>query len=212
MVSLHGYVSVAPPVGATDSSSQTRYVLELSKMLSELGYAVDIWMRRMEDQTEIDVINDLMRIIRIPCGGLDFLPREELWRHLPEWSDLALEHIGKTGVRYEFFNSHYWDAGMAAQFLSAILNVPHIHTPHTLGIWQQHQLENKFPGRGAVFETQYHFQRQIMEERRLYGDCDLVVALNEIQLELLSRDYDVPSDKLRLAAAFAPEIAPPQER
>lgn len=198
MISTHGYVAAVPPLGAADTGGQVVYVLELSKKLAQLGYEVDIWTRRFEGQPAIDLVNDRVRVIRIPCGGPKFVRKEDLWQELPEWADAALEVIERCDLKYEFINSHYWDAGMAGQFLSSVLNVPHIHTPHSLGIWKQRQMEQDYPKSRLAFEAQYNFSKRIMEERRLYGDCSLLVATTAPQFDLLAKDYDVPSEKIRL--------------
>jgi PAS domain-containing protein len=78
MVSTHGYVAGRPCLGAADTGGQVVYVLELSKKLAQLGYRVDIWTRRFEDQPEIEIIGPQVRIIRVPCGGRNFIPKEFL--------------------------------------------------------------------------------------------------------------------------------------
>ena len=113
MVSTHGYVAAEPPLGAADTGGQVVYVLELAKKLAQLGFEVDIWTRRFEDQPEIDVVNDRVRVLRMPCGGRNFLGKEHLVQHLAEWAENALRFIKKHGLKYQFFNSHYWDAGYA---------------------------------------------------------------------------------------------------
>ncbi len=198
MISTHGYVAANPPLGAADTGGQVVYVLELSKKLAQLGYEVDIWTRRFEDQPEIDVLNEHVRVIRVPCGGSEFIRKEDLWEHLAEWCDTAIAMIEAQGLTYEFVNSHYWDAGMAGQFLSSELSVPHIHTPHSLGLWKQKQMERDYPQSRPAFEKQYNFTRRIMEERRLYGDCALILATTPPQFDLLVTDYDVPSEKVRM--------------
>src|SRR5688500_10121690 len=86
MVSTHGYVAAEPPLGAADTGGQVVYVIELSKKLAQLGFEVDIWTRRFEDQPEIDIVNERVRVIRVPCGGRNFVDKEYLVRHLPEWA------------------------------------------------------------------------------------------------------------------------------
>ncbi|MGC4074561.1 MAG: glycosyltransferase [Nibricoccus sp.] len=141
MVSTHGYVAATPPLGAADTGGQVVYVLELSKKLAQLGFEVDIWTRRFEDQPEIDVVNERVRVIRIPCGGKKFIGKEYLVDYLAEWSENALRFINRHGLKYHFFNSHYWDAGVATQRLTEALDVPHIHTPHSLGLWKKQLME-----------------------------------------------------------------------
>lgn len=198
MVSTHGYVAAVPPLGAADTGGQVVYVLELSKKLAQLGYQVDIWTRRFEDQPEIEAVAERVRIIRMACGGKEFLGKEYLCDHLPEWNENALRFIEQHSLHYTFINSHYWDAGMAAQHLATVLKVPHVHTPHSLGLWKQRQMESDFPDSSAEFERRYNFARRIEEERKLYSDCDIVVATTPPQLDLIVRDYDVDEGKVRM--------------
>src|SRR5204862_6080973 len=107
MVSTHGYVASAPPLGAADTGGQVVYVLELSKKLAQLGYEVDIWTRRFEDQPEIDVVNERVRVIRVSCGGTNSLDKEYLVVHVGEWSENALRFIKRHKLKYQFFDSHY---------------------------------------------------------------------------------------------------------
>jgi mannosylfructose-phosphate synthase len=198
MVSTHGYIAAQPPLGAADTGGQVVYVLELSKKLAQLGYEVDIWTRRFEDQPEIEPVGEQVRIIRARCGGHNFIPKEYLYEKLPQWSENALRIINRQELRYEFVNSHYWDAGMAAQHLSEVLAVPHLHTPHSLGIWKQRQMESDYPGDAAKFEKQYNFTKRIHHERLLYESAHLVLATTPPQLELLVGDYEVPAAKCRM--------------
>ncbi|RYD62823.1 MAG: hypothetical protein EOP84_34220, partial [Verrucomicrobiaceae bacterium] len=133
MVSTHGYVAANPPLGAADTGGQVVYVLELSKTLARLGYFVDIWTRQFEGQPEIDVVNDKVRIIRVPCGGDEFVPKEYLYESLSDWINGALRLIARYELQYDFVNSHYWDGGIAGRALATLTGVPHLHTPHSLG-------------------------------------------------------------------------------
>ncbi len=198
MISTHGYVAANPPLGAADTGGQVVYVLELAKKLALLGHEVDIWTRRFEQQPELEHVAERVRIIRMPCGGTQFLPKEYLSDSLPEWNEHALRFIERHGLIYKFIDSHYWDAGLAAHHLSEVLDVPHIHTPHSLGLWKRRQMLSDFPDSKAKFEKRYNFERRIEAERKLYADCHLLVATTPPQLDLLVSDYDVPAAKVRM--------------
>lgn len=198
MVSTHGYVAAVPPLGAADTGGQVVYVLELSKKLADLGYEVDIWTRRFEDQPECDVVNERVRVIRVPCGGAKFLPKEYLYQKIPEWCENALRLIKRHGLKYEFIDSHYWDAGVAGQRLAETLDAAHIHTPHSLGIWKQRQMEKDFPGDSDKFEERYNFKQRIHHERLLYTSCALVIATTPEQLDVLARDYEIEEVSCRM--------------
>lgn len=198
MVSTHGYVAAVPPLGAADTGGQVVYVLELAKKLALLGYQVDIWTRRFEAQPELEHVSERVRIVRMPCGGDAFIGKEYLCEHLAEWNEHALRFIEKHGLVYKFINSHYWDAGLAAEHLSTVLGVPHIHTPHSLGIWKQRQMEADFPESAAELERRYNFAHRNNEERRLYSDSDILIATTPPQLDLIVKDYDVEPAKVRM--------------
>lgn len=198
MVSTHGYVAARPPLGAADTGGQVVYVLELSKKLAQLGYEVDIWTRRFENQPEFDILNDRVRVIRVPCGPREFVDKEYLVNHLGEWSENALRFIKKHRLRYEFFNSHYWDAGFATQRLAEALNVPHIHTPHSLGLWKKQLMEIDFPDDVKKFEKKYNFIQRINEETLLYRNCTEVIATTPPQVDMIVQDYGAPAEHVHM--------------
>jgi len=198
MISTHGYVASTPPLGAADTGGQVVYVLEIAKKLAQLGYEVDIWTRRFEDQEELDPVDDRVRIIRVPCGGDDFIPKEYLYRKLPEWGRNALQFIALHGLNYDFINSHYWDAGLAGEHLGKSLSIPHLHTPHSLGLWKLQEMERDYPEDRDHFEEKYNFSERIRHERLIYGSCDMVIATTPLQLDMLQENYGVPPSKCRM--------------
>ncbi len=198
MVSTHGYVAAEPPLGAADTGGQVVYVIELAKKLAQLGFEVDIWTRRFEDQPELDVVNERVRVLRVPCGGRAFLDKEYLVDHLDEWAEHALRLIGRHGLAYQFFNSHYWDAGYATQRLAEALTVPHLHTPHSLGLWKKQLMEKDYPDDAATFDRKYNFTRRILEETRLYRCCEQIIATTPDQLDMIVRDYGAPADRVAM--------------
>jgi mannosylfructose-phosphate synthase len=198
MVSTHGYVAADPPLGAADTGGQVVYVLELSKKLAQLGFEVDIWTRRFEDQPEMDIVNERVRVLRVPCGGRNFLDKEYLVRHLDEWMERARRLTQKHGLKYHFLNSHYWDAGYATQRLAEALKVPHIFTPHSLGLWKKQLMEKDFPDDAANFEKKYNFTQRINEETILCRTCDQVIATTPDQFDMIVKDYGAPPEHVTM--------------
>lgn len=196
MVSTHGYVAAAPPLGAADTGGQVVYVLELSKKLAQLGYEVDIWTRRFGEQPEEERCDNGVRILRVACGGPEFIAKEYLHRHIDEWCAGAARRIQREQLRYSFLNSHYWDGGLAGEGLCRTFGIRHLHTPHSLGVWKERQMRTDFPGDAARFELVYNFSERIRAERALYSDVHAVVATSPDQLGLLRGDYAVADEKL----------------
>ncbi len=198
LISTHGYVAAIPPLGAADTGGQVVYVIELARKFAQLGYTVDVYTRRFEDQPEFDDVDERVRVIRIPCGGPDFIPKEYLHRSLMEWCENALRFIKHNDLKYIFINSHYWDAGVAGQRLSEALSVPHIHTPHSLGIWKKRQMETDYPEKADTFEAEFNFSERIKHELIIYRSCDIVIATTPVQLDVLVEDYGLARNRVHM--------------
>ncbi|MFW6274338.1 MAG: glycosyltransferase [Spirochaetota bacterium] len=198
MISTHGYVAAEAPLGAPDTGGQVVYVLELSKKLSQFGTKVDIWTRQFEDQPQVEEVDENVRIIRMPCGGKDFIPKEYLYEKIPEWVKNALGYIKKNKLSYTFVNSHYWDAGLAGHMISEKLDIPHVHTPHSIGRWKKEQMETDYPEDAESFEEKYNFTDRIKYETMIYRSCDLLIATTPIQVDKIESDYDIPQKRIRM--------------
>ena len=199
MISTHGYVSPSPEFGKPDTGGQVVYVLELSKWLARLGYRVDIYTRQFDQLPQVEEVeSDLVRIIKIPCGGPDFLPKEWLCETIPEWIANAINYIRTQNLRYTAINSHYWDAGIAGQAIASQLHIPHLHTPHSIGSWKRENM----PGSPEELERKYNFQCRISIECSLYSKAAGVIATTPLQREILmGAPYGVSSQKINLIPA-----------
>ncbi len=195
MISTHGYVAANPPLGAADTGGQVVYVLELSKKFAALGYEVDIWTRRFADQPATEPVAPGVTLRRAPCGGPEFIRKEDLHAFIPEWCEHALRIIRAEGLGYAFIDSHYWDAGIAGQHLADVLDVPHLHTPHSLGSWKEKQMAE---GASAPDLAGYNFDVRIREETALYAAADMVIATTPEQTDLLTAGYDVPEERIKM--------------
>jgi len=193
MISTHGYVGATPQLGMPDTGGQVVYVLELSRCLGRLGYHVDILTRQFEDQPTEERLSSRVRVLRFPCGGDNFIPKETLCEHIPEWVNHVMDYIRESEVGYHFINSHYWDAGIAGQRLSEKLGIPHVHTPHSIGSWKRDNMD----GQTADLERKYNFQQRIREEKKIYDECDTLLATTPQQRDILrGHEYGVVNEKI----------------
>lgn len=198
LVSTHGYVAARPPLGAKDTGGQVVYVLETARKMAQMGYAVDVWTRQFQDQPECETLAPHARILRVPCGGKHFIPKEYLYRHLDEWSEGAIALMERQQLRYLFVNSHYWDGGLAGESLARANAVPHLHTPHSLGLWKQQQMSQDYPDSAQALEQQYNFSERIRLEREMYARAHKVLATTPVQTDMLRSGYGLASDRLAL--------------
>jgi mannosylfructose-phosphate synthase len=197
MISTHGYVAAEPELGKPDTGGQVVYVLELSRCLGQLGYEVDILTRQFQDQPMEEEVDERVRVLRFPCGGRDFIPKETLCNSIPEWVQRVGKYVAASPDEYTFINSHYWDAGLAGQALANRFRIPHFHTPHSIGSWKRDNMD----GDPAELEKKYNFCRRIREEKVIYDECDLLIATTPAQREILTNsegEYNVPAGKIRV--------------
>ena len=192
MLSLHGYVSAEPEFGLPDTGGQVVFVLEIAKRIAEAGFEVDIVTRRFEDQPETDQIDERLRIWRIPFGGNDFVRKEDMHDHLDEFVSRFSAAVQDEGLSYRWVNSHYWDAGYAGDRIAALLELPHIHTPHSLGSWKKANT----PGDREELERTYRFGERILTESETFRRSDAVIATTRYQSRLMTDDYEVSLERV----------------
>lgn len=195
LISTHGYVAARPPLGRQDTGGQTVYVLEVARALARRGVVVDVFTRGFEDQPSEERAAENVVVRRFPCGGDGFIPKERLHRHIPEWCERALERVQREGWRYDWINSHYWDAGLAGRILASRLKAPHVFTPHSLGEWKRVNT----PGAAVELEAVHNFRARIAAEREICRRADGVVATTSDQSDVLqSEPYELSSRRIRI--------------
>jgi mannosylfructose-phosphate synthase len=195
MISTHGYVGAEPEFGKPDTGGQVVYVLELSKCLARLGFEVDILTRRFEGQSKVERVADRCRVMRFPCGGNDFIPKETLWEHIPEWVENVREFARAKRRKYGYILSHYWDAGIAGQSLAQHMHIPHVHVPHSIGSWKRDNMD----GDPDENERKYNFKRRIREEKAIYDECDGLIATTPQQRDIVTDsndEYNMPRENV----------------
>jgi mannosylfructose-phosphate synthase len=197
MISTHGYVAAEPELGKPDTGGQVVYVLELSRCLANLGYEVDILTRQFDNQPSEEEVDERVRVLRFPCGGREFIPKETLCHAIPEWVQRVGKFVAASPDEYAFINSHYWDAGLAGQGIANRFRIPHFHTPHSIGSWKRDNMD----GDPQELEKKYNFRRRIREEKVVYDECDLLIATTPAQREILTSgegEYNVPAGKVKV--------------
>ncbi|UCG50847.1 MAG: glycosyltransferase [Candidatus Latescibacterota bacterium] len=192
MLSVHGYFDPVPILGATDTGGQVTYVIELSKALAELGIQVDIYTRRFGGRSEVDPVNDDVRVIRIPCGNDEFIRKEDLFPNLDEYVDNMESYIHENGLNYDLIHSHYWDAGYVGRNLADRFKLPFIYTAHSLGAWKKEQMG----GNPEEMEELFKFKERIHWENIIFRRATAQTVTTLDGKETYKRLYDFESPHL----------------
>ena len=117
MLSIHGYFDPVPELGKIDTGGQVLYVLNIARSLAKDGINVDIYTRWFDpDKKQIETFPDTpnIRIIRIPAGGWEFIPKEKIYDVLPELAKNMIGFINDNSLNYDLFHGHYVDGGIVA--------------------------------------------------------------------------------------------------
>jgi len=145
--------------------------------------------RGFEDQPEFDIVNENFKVWRIPFGGNDFIRKEDMHDHLGKFVTNFLSKSRSISSSYDIVYSHYWDAGWAGQKIAEEFNIPHIHTPHSLGWWKKQNMGKQMDEK--QMEKTYRFVERIEKEFFVFQMCNHVIATTEPQHALLTEHYDV---------------------
>jgi mannosylfructose-phosphate synthase len=197
MLSTHGYFDPVPTLGITDTGGQVVYVLELSKALARIGIRVDIYTRWFDkSKPQVDPVPGFpqVRVIRIPCGNWEFVPKEFIYDLLPELSSNMIRYISMNNLNYDLFHGHYVDAGIVMLDVAKYFEKPSYFTAHSLGAWKRDQMG----GDENEMELKFNFKHRISEELRIFKAVKGQTMTSSVQLEKLNSLYNFTSDNIEI--------------
>lgn len=175
----------------SDTGGQTKYVLEFGKALGQKSISNNIYIftRLIDDRRfssdyalKEEKIGKNIKIIRIRCGGKRYIKKEKLWNYLDEFVDNCLRFIKENSLSFDIIHSHYADAGYIAMELSKYLNIPFIHTGHSLGISKREKLLNSGMSMSRI-ESEYNISRRIKTENEIIQKALFIITSTDQEIE-----------------------------
>ncbi len=193
LVNVHGLIRGNNPEYGRDADTggQVRYVLELAQALSTCHRVgrIDILTRQVVEDglstdyaTPTEPLTHNVHIIRLACGPLGYLRKELLWLYLPEFTNAALDYLLSMSHRPSIVHSHYADAGLVGSILAKKLDIPHLHTSHSLGRVKQLKLQEAGITLSEI-ETHYNISQRIKAEEQTFKSADLIFASTTQEVE-----------------------------
>ena len=167
-----------------DFGGQLVYVKETALALAELGHRVDIVTRQIDDpewpefseRVEKYPESDDVRIVRIPCGPDEFLPKEQLWPHLgTEWLEGIIEFYENQEEFPDVATAHYGDGGLVGALLKKDKGINYTFTGHSLGGQKMDRFDASRDNL-AELDERFNFARRIFAERVAMNRADQVIT------------------------------------
>ena len=176
-------------LGGKDTGGMNVYVRDLTRYLGEQGIHADVFTRSQDEHVP-HVLHDLgygNRIVHIPAGPENPLPKEELYSHLDTFTTNIEQFAQSKGIRYELIHSHYWLSGIAALKLKKIWKVPVLHMFHTLAY-----LKNSVARTPQEFESPL----RLSSEMKIVQEADGIISATNIERNDLLQHYDADPQKI----------------
>jgi D-inositol-3-phosphate glycosyltransferase len=174
--------------GTREAGGMNIYERELARELGRRGLRVDIFTRRQDPESLAVIPWDAnVRVIPISAGPEAPVPKEDVYRLLPQFLRGMMQFREATGEDYDLMHSHYWLSGWVGQALQSLWRLPHVTMFHSLG-------EAKNRARVSEHEPSY----RIDAERQIAQSADRVICASQDEKEMLIRLYGVPADNIEL--------------
>ncbi|NCB01369.1 MAG: HAD-IIB family hydrolase [Spirochaetia bacterium] len=180
-----------------DTGGQTRYVVDLAKEISKTeDISLDIFTRKLNDKrlsrdynAKIEEIGKNVNIVRITCGGSQYIRKEKLWSVLDEAVDALIEYFVTNKRIPDAIHGHYADGGYIASEIATYFNIPLIFTGHSLG---RNKLEYlRYSGlTDEKIEDYYNISKRIEQEERSIRLADLVITSTHYEKDQLYSAYE----------------------
>ncbi len=174
--------------GSGDAGGMTVYVRRVAAALARCGVATDIFTRAAGPGSPVSRIGPGVRVVSVPAGPLDPLPKHELTRFIDRFvAGVRAFAIGEHAA-YDVVHSHYWQSGLAGVALASAFGVPLVHSHHSLA-----RVKNASLAPGDAPEP----DSRIDGEERVIAAADVLIASTDAEFEQLACLYGAQHDRIK---------------
>jgi glycosyltransferase involved in cell wall biosynthesis len=133
----------AAEIGREEAGGQNVYVRQVGQALADQGWQVDLFTRRSHpDAPSIVQHRSNCRTIRLEAGPSEFIGRDHLFGHLPEFVQAVLAFQQREGVQHELVHTNYWLSSWVGMQLKKHQPLVQVHTYHSLGAVKYQNVPN----------------------------------------------------------------------
>jgi len=181
------HASPLSEVGGIDAGGQNIAVAELAQQLAEIGYEIDIFTRR-DNQQVPEVVNWVpgVRVIHIQAGPARPVPKETLLPLMDEFTDNLIRFSRRERHPYRLVHAHFFMSALVASRLKTKLGIPFVVTFHALGKVRRLMLG----------ETDLFPQERTAIEEQIVREADQLIALCPQERQDLIQLYGADPNKI----------------
>lgn len=157
-------------IGGVDSGGQNVYVAHLAKQLAFLGYHVDIFTRR--DAADQEIVVDWLpnvRVVNVPAGPAEFIPKELMLPHMEDFSRFMIRFARREKIHYDIVHANFFMSGIVAQRFKQATGTPFVMTFHALG-----RVRRLSQGQADGFpDVRFSIEESLMQDAdRIIAECE----------------------------------------
>ncbi|MBR8836434.1 MAG: glycosyltransferase family 1 protein [Stigonema ocellatum SAG 48.90 = DSM 106950] len=124
----------AAEIGQEEAGGQNVYVRQVGYALAQQGWQVDMFTRYSSpEQAAIIQHQPNCRTIRLKTGPAEFIGRDNLFEHLPEFVAQFQNFQQVEGFQYPIVHTNYWLSSWVGMELKKHQPLIQVHTYHSLG-------------------------------------------------------------------------------
>ncbi|HZT08984.1 MAG TPA: glycosyltransferase [Chloroflexota bacterium] len=166
------------------------YIREVSRHLSHLGVAVDVFTRR-QDPAAPDIVPfaEHARVVHVTAGPERYLPKEAVVEYLPEFICNMREFIADEESHYDIVHSHYWLSGRVAGYFKNAWHVPMVAMFHTLS-----ELKNQV----TISPDEWESDIRAGIERLTVATADRLIASTPVDGAHLEDHYGADGERVSI--------------
>ncbi len=138
----------ASPLAGPDSpgaDGQNVHLDGLASALAGQGHRITVYCRRDSPDAPDQVTAKAgYRVVHLPAGPAEPIPRDQLVPYLPEFTKALTAKLAAD--KPDVVHAHFWMSGMVAMAATKEVNAPVVQTFHALGAVQRRHLSGRVDG------------------------------------------------------------------
>ncbi|CAN2172428.1 RfaG Glycosyltransferase [Candidatus Nanopelagicaceae bacterium] len=184
------HTSPLDQAGTGDAGGMNIYVLEAAQNMAAMGVEVDIFTRRTNTEVaDIVEVSAGVRVIQLNVGPVTGITKEQLPNFIPALAEEFKKALLAT--HYDVIHSHYWISGKVAMPVAKELNIPLVHTMHTMA-----RVKNLNLAEGEMPEPMIRVQG----ETQVVAAADSLIANTDAEAASLVSLYEACPDNVSVVS------------